>query len=284
MFDIKDLINARSYSKILELEGSEYNRVKLISYIKLEKFHDGLLFLRKIRNDENLKNKLQNLLLTDMQFEEAYLLYKLKKYKKSYKILNCMEESDKKNILLSQVQYFLRNYEQAYNTLSKCKYEKERDINLQAIESLSKSSIIQPNNKLEITQYNFGKLESIAEYNKSFEHFQFYNQDQFIKRYKNSKNEKIQLQIQNLMNSLDAEKFQGRKKDIIAYNIRKTKTFKKELLHKNPRLLKEILKTKNDISNVSDMDLKNCLLFLKDLDYSEDVTASINNILKTNES
>lgn len=276
--DIQNLISRGLYRKIVDLKNHKFNREKIIAFIKLEKYHDAYIYLRSLRKDLSVLDRLESLRLTgNIAFEEAYILYKLKKYKKSLKVLKSVEESERKNILLSQVLYFLRRYDQAYEILSKCKYEKERDINLLTMEILHERSLKkkQPIKKIE---YNFGSSKKIADYNRSFADFQSYNPSRYVAKYHNVKNERIESQIGNLLGLLKPNDFKGKKRQIIEHNLQYDNNFKKELIHKDFGEIIQIFHKESEIEKLRDPDLKNALLFLKGATETEEIKQSIERI------
>ncbi|ELQ74467.1 hypothetical protein THOM_2614 [Trachipleistophora hominis] len=253
MADLKHLIENKEYQQILELEGVQYDRFKVTCLIHLERYRDALILMKKMdaehtKQQNEVGDKMQKMQIKekmsgDMRYEKAYALYKLKKYKKSLSILKRMEASERVNVLLSQVYYFLRSYRKAYNTLSKCKYEKERDVNLCAMDSLSRISLRRREDDEQIHHIELkpGHLAGQMAYNSSFRDFHFYDPEGYVHKYKNVSNGYIQEQIANLIGCVDLDKLSKKKRKIAQYNLNNDPNFKKYLLHRNRDSFKKLL-------------------------------------------
>lgn len=253
MSDLKHLVENKEYQKILELEGDQYDRFKVTCLIHLEKYREALILIKRMekrqatQQDEvgDRMSKMQIRMGTneDTRYEKAYALYKLRKYKKSLSVLKRMESSERVNVLLSQIYYFLRSYRKAYNTLSQCKYEKERDVNLCAMDSLSRISFKRKEDDAQINRIELrpGHLAGQMAYNSSFEDYRFYDPDSYVHKYKNMSNGYIQEQIANLIGCVDVDKLSKRKRGIAEYNANNDANFKKYLLHRNRDILRKLL-------------------------------------------
>lgn len=298
--EVQDLIGKGQYRKILELTC--HNREKIIAFIKLERYHEGLLFIRGLKKNSDVIERLEALRLTgDYRFEEAYILYKLKKYRKSLKILKGLDESERRNVLLSQVLYFLGKYEKAYEILAKCEYEKERDINLLAMEVLHGNSLQngiskskknseeekdseKDDDKLSLStkfgvNYDFGNLSNVAEYNRSFLDYKSYKQSEYVGKYHKTENKRIEQQVGNLLGLLPVDTLKGKKKQIVEYNKGNIKKIRRELIQKDTGRLVQIFHRNEEIMKLKDEDLKNVLLYLKNKKKLEDVKESVDKIL-----
>ncbi len=117
MLDLKTLISKNEHSKILELEGPEYNKYKTVAAIFLNKFEDALVYAD---NDS---------------FEKAYVLYRLKRYKRALRIVK-KHNTKKSKILMAQCLYNIGYYAASYEILSQYGNSDEYAVNLQAMESM----------------------------------------------------------------------------------------------------------------------------------------------------
>lgn len=118
MESLEELIKSENHEKILELSSPEYDRYKVIAAINLEKYEEALIY--------STKNS----------FEEAYIFYKLKNFKRALRILRKLKGSNVE-ILKSQCLYFMGYYAEAYEILSKQGCTDEFAVNLSAMEALS---------------------------------------------------------------------------------------------------------------------------------------------------
>ncbi|KRH95280.1 hypothetical protein M153_10004880 [Pseudoloma neurophilia] len=282
--DIQALIKSKQYHELINIDDEKYTRVKLISLIKLDKFRDALQFLKTLNDTTG-----------QFSYEKCYILYKLKKYKKALKLLRLLEDSEKKFSLLSQVYYFLGDYNQAYETLIKCTYEKERDVNLCAMAVMAErkrlmfvgspekktgnvldksesdlsenSNFDQANNASDLFQkrigsLNFDNLKGVADYNLSFLDYVSYNQSGYISKYKSNDNQRISQSIGILLSFLNIEDVKGKKRKILEYNLKRSDKIKKEVLQKERGQLIRIYNSKS-IDQLRDKQLREDLLFLK---------------------
>jgi hypothetical protein len=183
MGELRELIKNNEHEKILSIEGEGQNEYKAIACIFLERYEDALRYV--VRGG----------------FEEAYIRYKLKDYRKCVRILNKNGLSDARCMKLkAQALYFLGYYDEAYQILSSFEPNDETIVNLMAIRSLgllaSKSGISTPHrfsirNKeglsrrsFNVPKYKVSRPESVVEceFNKCFEVLD--NEEGFKKRLK----------------------------------------------------------------------------------------------------
>lgn len=296
---LKQLINEKAYGAVLEMlnaseykEHSELFRIKLAVLIKLERFKDALEFIKQNRDINgrlgalNLHENLQTQAMPTISYEYCYILYKLKKYKKSLRVTKQLPENERKHVLLSQLYYFLGRYRLAYFYLKKCKYEKERDINLLAIGMMGKRQ--QKNvylgekmnkhtrDKIDSEEYDLssvsydidslrcGNLDRIAEYNRSFLDYHTHDPAIYIEKYKDCQNPRITQQIGILFGLIRPTELTGKKKLILENNLEMNSILKKELIHKERgKLIQYYHECTKNQSETEVSGLTKILLFLK---------------------
>jgi tetratricopeptide (TPR) repeat protein len=113
-----ELLRNEEHEKIALLSEEEFNPFKAIAYIHLGRYAEALKCARK------------------GSFETAYILYKLKKYKKALRILRRLSD-ERSRVLTSQCLYYLGYYNTAYKILSEFARDDETVVNLQAMKSLA---------------------------------------------------------------------------------------------------------------------------------------------------
>lgn len=128
MENLKELINKQNHAEIMKLEGSCFDKYKVVAAIFLNLFEDALKFAE--RNS----------------FEQAYVFYRLRKYRKALKTLRKLNSeksettrkpgSAKIEILKAQCLYNLGYYADAYAIIAEYGTNDEYGVNLTAIESL----------------------------------------------------------------------------------------------------------------------------------------------------
>lgn len=115
---LHDLVKNNQHEEIARLNGCELNPFKAVAYIHMGDFKQALKHASK------------------GSFEMAYILYKLKKYKKALRILRQIR-TEGSQVLASQCLYYLGYYNTAYQILSKLKKDDDIVVNLQAMKSLA---------------------------------------------------------------------------------------------------------------------------------------------------
>ena len=120
MESIEKLVRQEDHALIVEMEGEEYNVYKCVALIKLERYKEAIKYAKSL------------------PFELAYINYKLKKFRRSLKIIENVGSKDTKfEVLKSQVLYKLGRYYDAYSVLKECSlYDDEFFINLESMRSL----------------------------------------------------------------------------------------------------------------------------------------------------
>lgn len=119
---LKELIQNNDHKKILQLPSPEYDKYKVIAAIHLEKYQEALCFASK------------------NSFEQAYIYYRMKNYKKSLKILRKLKGVNVE-ILKSQCLYFLGYFYDSYKILEPLGNTDEFAVNLSAIQSMNHLNI-----------------------------------------------------------------------------------------------------------------------------------------------
>lgn len=115
---LRDLVRDEEHEEIARLEGAEFYPFKTVACIQVGRFSEALRYAAK------------------GSFEQAYILYKLKKYKRALRILRNMN-TEGSAVLSSQCLYYLGYYNNAYKMLSKIKKDDDVVVNLQAMKSLA---------------------------------------------------------------------------------------------------------------------------------------------------
>lgn len=212
MENLKELIRRNDHENILLLPSPEYNKYKTIAAINLDRYDEALLYTA--RNS----------------FEQAYVHYKLKNFKKSLKILRKLS-GEKVDILKSQNLYFLGYYAEAYKLLSKYGNKNEFAVNLEAMDALNllscqKSPSVfssKSSNPISTVEYKFTDPECRMEYeyNHSFRYIE--DEKEFVRvlldlqnKYK-IENSCIDKQIKNLMND-EIINLSKKESEIISFN------------------------------------------------------------------
>jgi hypothetical protein len=113
-----ELLRNEEHEEIASLEGEEFNPYRAIAYINLGRYAEALRCAKK------------------GSFEMAYILYKLKRYRRALRILRKLSD-DGSRVLASQCLYYLGYYNSAYRILSGFKRDDEIVVNLQAMKSLA---------------------------------------------------------------------------------------------------------------------------------------------------
>lgn len=119
METLKSLIEKEEHEKILELPSPEYNKYKVIAAIHLDRYEEALRYAQK------------------SSFEQAYVYYKLKQFKKALKILKKLT-GRAVNILKSQCLYLMGYYSAAYKLLFSYGTSDSYGVNLSAMEALGR--------------------------------------------------------------------------------------------------------------------------------------------------
>lgn len=210
MENLETLMKSSEHEKILQLPSPEYNRYKVIAAIQLEKYTEALLYSSK------------------NTFEQAYILYKLKKFKKALKVLRKLKGTAVE-ILTSQCLYFMGYYTKAYKILSKHGNTDEFAVNLSAMKALSQSNGIKPShfttkdtNCIRIERdYKFTDAECAheSEYNSLFKDVN--KQKVFVKQLRencNIENGLVQKQLSNLLGENIVDSLSKKEKEINDFN------------------------------------------------------------------
>ncbi|KAM0680941.1 hypothetical protein GINT2_000747 [Glugoides intestinalis] len=246
MENLETLMKTNQHEKILLLPSPEYNRYKVIAAIQLEKYTEALLY--------STKNT----------FEQAYILYKLKKFKKALKVLRKLKGTAVE-ILASQCLYFMGYYIKAYKVLSKHGISDEFAVNLSAIKALSQSNGIKPTpfttkdmKPVEVEEeYKFTDAECAheSEYNSLFKYLS--NQKEFLKRLRESNSIDdglVQKQLSNLLDE-NIDSLSKKEKEINDFNrksanIEEPVLFQHNFIEKNKssdyQIYKDYQRSKDD--------------------------------------
>lgn len=115
---LEEILNNKDHRRTLCLPSPEFDKYKAVAAIHLEKYDDALTFASK------------------NSFEQAYIYYRLKNYKKSLKILRKLEGREIE-ILKAQCLYFLGHFHDAYIILKRQGSTDEFAVNLMAIASMN---------------------------------------------------------------------------------------------------------------------------------------------------
>lgn len=212
MENLKELIKREDHENILLLPSPEYNRYKAIAAINLDRYDEALLYAAK------------------NSYEQAYVYYKLKNFKKSLKILRKLS-GKKVDILKSQNLYFLGYYDEAYKLLSAHGNKNEFAVNLAAMDALNALSHQERpsmfssmnSNKIQAIDYKFTDSECRMEYeyNDSFRYVE--DEKEYVRtllelqdKYK-VRNSCIEKQIKNLMGD-EIDDLTKKESEIVAFN------------------------------------------------------------------
>lgn len=231
MIDLNKFKTSNDHEKILNLEGEEFNKYKLVACIHLGRYNDALKFCTK------------------NSFESAYVYYKLKNYKKALKICN-KNNSEKFDMLKSQILYCTGFYNEAFNILNNFPKDDEIVVNLQAMKSLG---ILLQNVSKEIghplymknkedgimyenlENYKFNSKEAYNEfiYNKSFEEAaNKHNFVNYLKKFSDQKSNIFSQQLNNIEGNFDNINFDNlskTQKNILDFNLKKKNSIKNNL-------------------------------------------------------
>lgn len=112
-----NLVRSNEHDKIVQL-GEEFQSLKTVAHINMGNYGEALKCAAR------------------GSFEMAYILYKLRKYKRALRILRGMD-SEASRVLRSQCLYYLGYYNGAYQMLSGMKRDDDVVVNLQAMKSLA---------------------------------------------------------------------------------------------------------------------------------------------------
>ncbi|KAI5148230.1 hypothetical protein ENBRE01_0190 [Enteropsectra breve] len=115
---IKLLVDSERHEDILKLEGEQWNEYKVVAAISLSMFEAALKYCAK------------------NSFEEAYILYRTKNFKKSLRILRKLH-GEKVEILKAQCLYNLGYYAKAQRIFKTISTSDEFAVNIAAAEALA---------------------------------------------------------------------------------------------------------------------------------------------------
>ena len=116
--NLHDLVRGERHEEISRLEGPEFGQFRAVACIRLGRFEEALGCVEK------------------GSFEHAYVLYKLRRYRRALRILRRMD-SEGSRVLSSQCLYYLGYYNTAYKMLAGVKRDDDVVVNLQAMKSLA---------------------------------------------------------------------------------------------------------------------------------------------------
>lgn len=214
---------------------------------------------------------------SDLLFYKAYVLYKLKRYGRCIRTLQGRTAGDRERTLLSQAYYYLGYYGKAYDMLVNVKYEKERDVNLCAMISLSKISFQKDGDStignVCVDTLRPANLRAQLAYNDSFKDYKFYNTGMYIQKYRDSTNRYIREQVSNLQGRV-SQTLTDRQRRVAEYNRDNGTGMRKCMIHRSIDVFRGVVRMGRTARSNDEM-LMCYLRYLRGESVDEDIVRDV---------